>query len=137
LATRLAAFVQIDVYGAVTLAEAEAWLQGTGSRVLLADASIERPGWEDALQMASHLPFQVALVLVSPIADRQFWIDALECGVYDLILEPLRVDELWHVLEGAHFRATSGGSSQLLVPSLARHELSAPPVREQLLCTCP
>jgi DNA-binding response OmpR family regulator len=136
LASTLAGLVQIDVYGASTLAEAEARLRGAGSRVLLTDAWFERPGWEDVLQMAAHLPFQVAFVLVSRVADKQLWIDALERGVYDLILEPFREDELRHVLEGAHFRATSGGSCQLFGPSLVRSGSSAPPVDEPLLCAC-
>jgi len=116
LASRLAGFARIDVYGAAALAEAETRLVGTRSRVLLADVSFERADWQDALQMAGSLPFQVALVLVSPAADKHLWIDALERGVYDLILEPFHEDELRHILEGAHFRATSGGPCRLFVP---------------------
>lgn len=49
------------------------------------------------------------------LADERLWIDALERGVYDVILEPFRGDELRSILVNANFRATEGGSAESYV----------------------
>lgn len=116
----LASAAYIQVHRCTTLGDAEAQLQDTNSHTLLTDVSIQNGNWEDALRLAARLPRRTALVLVSRLAEERLWLDALECGVYDLILEPFRADELLRVLTNAHFRATHCGSSHLYVPKDAR-----------------
>jgi hypothetical protein len=122
-ASVLAATAQIQVHPCTALDEAGARLQDTNSHTLLADTSIQSGNWQDALRLATRMPRRTALVLVSRLPDERLWLDALECGVYDLILEPLRADELRRVLTNAHFRAAQCGSSQFYVHTGAREPL--------------
>ena len=92
MASTLLSSAQILIHHSATLTDAKARLLATQSRVLLTDISFEGGGWEDALRMAARLPRPTALVLVSRLADERFWIEALELGAYDLILEPFRAD---------------------------------------------
>jgi hypothetical protein len=108
VASTLAAAVQIRIHRANTLDNAKAQLQTTKARVILADVTFAGGGWEDAVRMAACLPLRAALVLVSPFLDHRLWIDALEGGAYDLILEPFRADELRCILSNAHLSAISG-----------------------------
>jgi DNA-binding NtrC family response regulator len=120
MATSMVDSVQIHIHRSTTLDHAEARLRATKSRVLLTDVSFERGSWEDALRMAASLPLRTAVVLVSRLADEGLWIDALERGAYDLILQPFRVDEMRRILENAHFHATSGGYGQFSLSSSGR-----------------
>jgi len=115
LVSTLVASAQIQIHSANTLGNAKARLQATKARVMLTDVTFERGGWEDAVRMAARLSFRAALVLVSPFADQRLWIDALECGAYDLILEPFHAEELSWILENAHLSATSPCSRKAVV----------------------
>ena len=134
-ASALVESVRIDIHRSTTLDDAEARLQATKSRVLLTDISFERGGWEDALRMAASLPLRTAVVLVSCLADERLWIDALERGAYDLILEPFQADEMRRILGNAHFHATSGGYSHFSLSSSGRAKVSATLAQKALLCS--
>jgi DNA-binding NtrC family response regulator len=125
IASVLVTSVQIRIHRSTTLDHAEAQLRATKSRVLLTDISFERGGWEDALRMAARLPLRTAVVLVSRLADERLWIDALERGAYDLILEPFQADEMRRILENAHIHAISGESWQFSSPWSRRSKASA------------
>jgi DNA-binding NarL/FixJ family response regulator len=122
LVSTLVASAQIQIHSANTLDNAKARLQATQARVMLTDVTFERGSWEDAVRMAARLPFRAALVLVSPFADQRLWIDALECGAYDLILEPFHAEELSWILESAHLSATSPCSRKSVVSAGLRQE---------------
>lgn len=107
-ASTLAATAQIRIHHANSLDNAKALLQATKARIILADVTFEKGSWEDAVRMASLLPLRVTLVLVSRFVDQRLWIDALEGGAYDLILEPFHADELRCILGNAHLSAVSG-----------------------------
>jgi DNA-binding NarL/FixJ family response regulator len=108
LVSTLAATAQIRIHHANSLDNAKARIQATKARVILADVAFDKGDWKDAARMAAHLPFQVALVLVSRFVDHWLWIDALEGGAYDLISQPFRADELRCILANAHLSAISG-----------------------------
>jgi len=108
MASTLVESAQIRIHRSPTLNDAKARLHATKSRVLLTDVSFQRGGWEDALRMAARRPVRTALVLVSRLADERLWIDALERGAYDLILQPFHADELRRILGNAHLHATGG-----------------------------
>lgn len=136
MASALVDSVQIHVYRSTTLDGAEARLRVTNSRVLLTDISFERGGWEDALRMAARLPRRPVVVLVSRLADERLWIDALERGAYDLILEPFQADEMRRILENAHFHATSGESHHFPLPTSSRlSKVRARLPEKALLCS--
>ena len=136
MASALVDSVQIHVYRSTTLDSAEARLRVTNSRVLLTDISFERGGWEDALRMAARLPRRPVVVLVSRLADERLWIDALERGAYDLILEPFQADEMRRILENAHFHATSGESHHFPLPTSSRlSKVRATLPEKALLCS--
>ena len=109
LASALAAPARICICHAAGLGEARRLLTLTWSRVLLTDAVFEGGDWKDALQMTVRMHPATALVVASPWADERFWLDVLERGAYDLILNPFRAEELRRVLENAHRHATAGG----------------------------
>jgi DNA-binding NarL/FixJ family response regulator len=115
LVSTLVASTQIRIHHADTLDYAKARLQATKARIMLTDVTFERGGWEDAMRMAASLPLRTAVVLVSPLADQRLWIDALECGAYDLILEPFDADELRWILENAQLSATSPSTRRAAV----------------------
>ena len=121
LVSTLVASAQIQIHSANTLSCAKARLQTTEARVILTDVTFERGGWQDAVRMAARLSFRTALVLVSPFADQRLWIDALEYGAYDLILEPFHAEELSWILENAHLSATRPWSRKGVV-SVGLHQ---------------
>jgi len=100
LVSTLVASAQIRIHHANTLDNAKARLQATKARIMLTDVTFERGCCEDGMRMMARLPFRTALVLVSPLADLRLWIDALEAGAYDLVLEPFHADELRWILGG-------------------------------------
>lgn len=128
LISTLAASAQIQFHRANTLDSAKARLQATRARIMLTDVTFERGGWEDAMRMAASLPLRTAVVLVSPLADQRLWIDALEGGAYDLILEPFHADELRWILGNAHLSATSPSTRRAVVSAELRQDcpLGAP-----------
>jgi DNA-binding NtrC family response regulator len=136
LASTLVKPAQIHIHRSTSLDDAKARLKSTKSHTLLADVSFDTGGWEDALRMAARLAFRTAVVLVSRLADERLWIDALERGAYDLILEPFHAEELRRILESAHFRATRGGSCHFCLPSSERSQVSATLTQEAPLCAC-
>jgi len=107
LACSMVESAQIHIHHSTGLDDAKARLRATKSRVLLTDVAFERGNWMDALRMTAVLP-RTALVVVSHLVDARLWIGALERGAYDLILKPFQAEDLRHVLENAHFWATSG-----------------------------
>ncbi len=136
IASALVDSVQIHIHRSTTLDHAEARLRATKSQVLLTDIAFERGGWEDALRMVARLPLRTAVVLVSRLADERLWIDALERGAYDLILEPFQADEMRRILGNAHFHATSGGYGHFSLSSSGRAKVSATLAQKALLCPC-
>ncbi len=109
LASSMVESAQIHIHPSTGLDDARARLKATKSRVLLADVAFEGGNWRDALRMTALLP-RTALVVASHLADERLWIGALEQGAYDLILKPFQAEDLRHILENAHFCATSAAA---------------------------
>jgi DNA-binding NtrC family response regulator len=98
----------IRIHHAAMLEQAEFLLGVTRATVLLTDAEFLDGTWEDAIGLLKSHP-EVALVVTSPQADEGFWIDALERGAYDLIVQPFAGEEVRRILENAHIHATRNG----------------------------
>jgi DNA-binding NtrC family response regulator len=107
IARTLLNLAQIRIHPSASLDDAKARLQAAKSRILLTDVWFGTGGWEDALRMAARLPLRTVVVVVSHLADRRLWLDALDRGAYDLLLKPFEADEMRRILENAHFRAVS------------------------------
>ncbi len=98
----------VRIHHAAILEQAEFLLGVTRATVLLTDAEFLDGTWEDAISMLKSHP-QVALVVTSAQADERLWIDALERGAYDLIVQPFAGEEVRRILENAHLHATRNG----------------------------
>jgi DNA-binding NtrC family response regulator len=104
----------VTVHHAATLGDAKSLLQETGSEVLLTELTFDGGTWEDARTMlAQTRPRAVLVVTVEQAqADERLWIDALERGAYDLILQPFVAEELQRILDNANAHARWSRATQ-------------------------
>lgn len=106
--SRLLPRAGIRIHHAAILEQAEFLLGVTRATVLLTEAEFLDGTWEEAIGMLRSHP-EVALVVTSALADEGFWVDALERGAYDLIVQPFAGEEVQRILENAHLHATRNG----------------------------
>lgn len=69
--------------------------------VVLCDEELSDGNWRDVLTRIEGLPVAPALVVASHLADEHLWVEVLNRGAYDLLLEPFRAEEVVRTVEGA------------------------------------
>jgi DNA-binding NtrC family response regulator len=89
----------IGVSTAESCAEAALVLRSEGpphlvfTETLLADGS-----WEDVLTLAGNASLPVNVIVVAPVADVGFYLEAIDRGAFDFIVPPLSEPEFQHVV---------------------------------------
>lgn len=74
-------------------------------RVVLTDIALADGDWHIVMEdVARSLP-GVEVVVCARVADERLWCDVLERGAYDLLVEPYRLEEVRHIVEGAAARS--------------------------------
>jgi len=69
--------------------------------LLLADAEFPDGSWQNLLQFLLESKKPCEMILCSRCGDEQLWAEALQCGVYDLLVEPYGLQEVYRIIESA------------------------------------
>jgi len=69
--------------------------------VLVADAELPDGSWRDLLQFLQDARLACEMVVCSRCGDERLWAEVLECGAYDLLVEPYDPQEVRRIIERA------------------------------------
>ncbi len=106
-------------------AQAESRLCNTPPpHVVITEPVLSDGNWMDLLDIAAKAKEKVNLVVVSPFVDVNLYVDVINCGGFDFILESFTFPEIAHVLRSAvdsavrarNERSLSSQSPERLVP---------------------
>ena len=90
----------VQIYPAADFREAQRRLTGPDSfDLVLTDAELPDGSWRDLLQILLQLRSPCEMIVCS--RDEQLWVEALQCGVYDLLVEPYEGLEVLRIIQSA------------------------------------
>ena len=75
-------------------------------QVVLTDAALPDGDWRGVLQIAAQAGINIEVVVCSRLGDHKLWIDVLEQGAYDVLVEPYQHEEIRRIVEGAAARSS-------------------------------
>ncbi len=105
-----------DVLVAGSCTEARRILgQKLSVQVIVADSNLPDGNWRGVIADAAQSRSNAQVIVCSRLGDHQFWIDALEGGAYDVLVEPYEMEEIRRILNSA------AGKSEM-------HALASPPM---------
>jgi DNA-binding NtrC family response regulator len=82
--------------------EVETRLARTASpHLVLTDTELPDGSWREVLDLAAKAPERASVIVVSPVADMDLYLDVMNQGAYDFVTESFTVPELVHVLRCA------------------------------------
>jgi two-component system, chemotaxis family, chemotaxis protein CheY len=70
-------------------------------QVVLTDAALPDGDWLRVLQIVAHAGANIEVVVCSRLGDHKLWMDVLEQGAYDVLVEPYQHDEILRIVEAA------------------------------------
>jgi DNA-binding NtrC family response regulator len=70
-------------------------------QVVLTDAALPDGDWREVLQIVAQAGVNIEVVVSSRLGDYKLWIDVLEHGAYDVLVEPYESEEVRRIVEGA------------------------------------
>ena len=70
-------------------------------QVVLADAALPDGDWREVLQIVAQAGVNAEVVVCSRLGDHKLWIDVLEQGAYDVLVEPYECEEVRRIVEAA------------------------------------
>ena len=89
----------IEVHSAKSCGEAALSLWSEQPpHLVFTDVQMPDGNWADVLTLSRKAPKPTNVIVVSPVVDVQFYIDALERGAFDFIIPPLADVDLPHVV---------------------------------------
>ena len=94
-------------------------------QVVVTDARLHDGDWRRVLEIVEHGRRKIEVVVCSRLGDYKLWMDVLEQGGYDVLVEPYDGEEIKRILEGAAarcqigVRASSGNDTLNQAPSSA------------------
>ena len=92
-------------------------------QVVLTDTTLPDGDWREALDIVVEARPNVQVIVCSRIADPSLWIDVLEWGAYDLLVQPYQCEEVRRILEAASARSYM--RSLPLARAIISHETTA------------
>ena len=69
--------------------------------VVLTEAALPDGKWLDVLHLVRDCPQDPEVIVTDPVADAQFWSEALNLGAYDLLAQPFYEPEVRRILSNA------------------------------------
>ena len=69
--------------------------------VVLTEAALPDGKWLDVLHLVRDSPQEPEVIVTDPVADAQFWSEALNLGAYDLLAQPFYEPEVRRILSNA------------------------------------
>ena len=92
----------LRVFPAADFREAQRRLTGPDSYdLVLSDAELPDGSWRDLLQLILESERYCEMIVCSRVGDEQLWAEALQCGVYDLLVEPYEGQEVLRIIQSA------------------------------------
>ena len=73
-------------------------------KILLTDAVLPDGSWTDLAAQAARRDRRAEVIICMRISDPKLWIDALERGVYDVLVEPYHRNEVRRIVKAAAVR---------------------------------
>ena len=70
-------------------------------QVVLTDAALPDGDWREVLQIVTQAGINTEVVVCSRLGDHKLWIDVLEQGAYDVLVEPYDCEEVRRIVEAA------------------------------------
>jgi DNA-binding NtrC family response regulator len=95
-------------------------------QVVVTDAVLHDGNWQQVLEIVTRGRRKIEVVVCSRLGDPKLWLDVLEEGGYDVLVEPFEYEEVRRIVEAAAARSYMGS------PALAINQKPrqlAPPVR--------
>ena len=82
--------------------EARQKLTGPNSYdLLIADAEFADGSWQELLQFLRESRRPCEMIVCSHSVDERLWAEVVQCGAYDLLVEPYERQEVHRIVEGA------------------------------------
>ena len=92
-------------------------------QVVLTDAALPDGDWRGVLQIVAQAGVNIEVVVCSRLGDHKLWIDVLEQGAYDVLVEPYECEEVRRIVEAA--AARNYMRSLPLARAIISHETTA------------
>ena len=93
---------ELQIFLASDFHEAQQKISGpTSYDLLLADAELPDGSWRDLLQLLLELKSTSEMIVCSRCGDEGLWAEVLQCGAYDLLVEPYERQEVQRIIENA------------------------------------
>jgi len=70
-------------------------------QVVLTDAALPDGAWREVLQIVAQAGVNIEVVVCSRLGDHKLWIDVLEHGAYDVLVEAYECEEVRRIVEAA------------------------------------
>jgi DNA-binding NtrC family response regulator len=74
-------------------------------QVAVTDAVLHDGDWRQVLEIVAHGRRKIEVVVCSRLGDAKLWLDVLEEGGYDVLVEPFEHEEVWRIVEAAAARS--------------------------------
>ncbi len=93
---------ELQVFSVSSLREAEEKLaEASHYDLLLVDAELPDGSWRDLLQLLQRPSRSIEMIVCSRQGDEQLWAEVLQCGGYDLLVEPYDHREVHRIIDSA------------------------------------
>ena len=93
---------ELQIFLASDFHEARQKISGpTSYDLLLADAELPDGSWRDLLQLILESKIPSEMIVCSRCGDEELWAEVLQCGAYDLLVEPFERQEVHRIIENA------------------------------------
>jgi len=97
--------LSLNLDHATCLRQARTKLKKAEYDVVLTEADLPDGRWLDVLRLVRESPKELEVIVTDPLADAQFWAEALNLGAYDLLAQPFYEPEVLRILGNACSRA--------------------------------
>jgi DNA-binding NtrC family response regulator len=105
----------IDVLAVCDCSEARRMLETQPSvQVVLTDAALPDGDWRRVLEIVVRECANIEVVVCSRLGDPKLWLDVLEEGGYDVLVEPYQREEIQRIVEVAAARSYPHPSVQAI-----------------------
>ena len=88
----------------LTIEAAMSALQEKNISIVLCESELLSGTWRDLMERISAHPDPPFMIVTSRLADEYLWVEALNHGVYDVLMKPFDTEELSRVLTMASFQ---------------------------------
>jgi len=117
----------VVVLAAVDRREAQAILEAESTiQLVLTPTALPDGSWADVLRDVAKQRPAAQVVVVARLADSQLWLDVLDAGAYDLLVEPCGKEEALRIVQGAVMRNRLQDGARETEPERKHSERAAP-----------